>query len=77
MEIKIGITDVPREVAVETDATREEVEAQVREALASPDPQQLLTLTDNRGRTVLVPTRRVAYVDLGAATPRQVGFGAL
>lgn len=72
MEIKIGINNIPREVSLESDETPEVVEQKLRDALSSGE---LLSLTDTKGRTVLVPAQQVGYVDLGKQNPRQVGFG--
>ena len=33
-------------------------------------------LTDDRGRTVLVPGGKIAYVEIGPASTRKVGFGS-
>jgi len=35
----------------------------------------VLALTDEKGRRFLVQTARVAYVEIGAADGRRVGFG--
>jgi hypothetical protein len=35
----------------------------------------MLWFTDKRGRSVGVPTARVAYVELAAEDQRRVGFG--
>ena len=74
MEIKIGITNIAREVTFETDATPDEVAQKVREAVAE---SSLLDLTDDKGRRILVPGERLGYVDLGSPSARAVGFGAL
>ncbi|MCE1173022.1 MAG: DUF3107 domain-containing protein [Propionibacteriales bacterium] len=74
MEIKIGVQDIARELTVETTATAAEVEAQLTKALTDGG---LLTLTDEKGRKVLIPAAKVAYVDLGQEKARPVGFGAL
>ena len=74
MEIKIGITNIAREVTFETDATPDEVAQKVREAVAG---SSLLDLTDDKGRRILVPGERLGYVDLGSPSARAVGFGAV
>ncbi|HMS37082.1 MAG TPA: DUF3107 domain-containing protein [Arachnia sp.] len=74
MEIKIGITNIAREVTFETDATPDEVAEKVREAVAE---SSLLDLTDDKGRRILVPGERLGYVDLGSPSARAVGFGAV
>ncbi|MFZ0531213.1 MAG: DUF3107 domain-containing protein [Propionicimonas sp.] len=74
MEIKIGIQHVARELTVETDATAKDVEASLRAALAD---NSLVALADDKGRKVLVPADKIAYIDLGQEKPRAVGFGSL
>ena len=74
MEIKIGITHLAREVALESTATPEEVSEQVRKAVVD---KTLLDLVDEKGRRILIPGDRIGYVDLGSPTARAVGFGAV
>ena len=74
MEIKVGIQHVAREIAVETDETAADVEKNLLKALAD---DSILTLTDAKGRKVLVPVDKIAYVDLGQEHVRPVGFGTL
>lgn len=74
MEIKIGIQHAPREVSVETDDSAREIEKRVRDAFAEGD---LLSLTDSKGRQVLIPVAGIAYIDLGQENSRPVGFGAV
>ncbi|MHA6511930.1 DUF3107 domain-containing protein [Tessaracoccus sp. Z1128] len=74
MEVKIGITDVPREVTIEATASAEELAEQLRDAVAN---SSLLELTDEKGRRVLIPGARIAYLDLGSPSSRTVGFGAV
>ncbi|MEU2434766.1 DUF3107 domain-containing protein [Streptomyces rubradiris] len=75
MEVKIGVQHAPREIVLESGQSVEEVEAVVAEALAGKTG--LLSLQDEKGRKVLVPTDRLAYVEIGEPTVRKVGFGAL
>lgn len=74
MEIKIGIQHVARELTVETEATAKEVEADLRQALSDGT---LVALTDEKGRKVLVPADKIAYIDLGQEKTRPVGFGSI
>ena len=74
MEIKVGIQHVAREIVVETDETAADVEKNLLKALAD---DTILTLTDAKGRKVLVPVDKIAYVDLGQEHVRPVGFGTL
>ncbi|RSS68907.1 DUF3107 domain-containing protein [Streptomyces sp. WAC06614] len=74
VEVKIGVQHAPREIVLESDQSAEELEAVIADALSGKSP--LLSLTDIRGRKVLVPADRLSYVDLGEPTQRKVGFGA-
>ncbi|MFE6969361.1 DUF3107 domain-containing protein [Isoptericola sp. NPDC057653] len=74
MEITIGVQNLARELVIETDGTADDVTAAVRSAIADDG---VLELTDSRGRTILVPTATIGYVELGAEEQRKVGFGAL
>ncbi|GHF68636.1 ATP-binding protein [Streptomyces mashuensis] len=75
MEVKIGVQHAPREIVLESGLAAEEIERTVSEVLAGKTP--LLSLTDERGRKVLVPADRLAYVEIGEPTVRKVGFGAM
>lgn len=74
MEVRIGVLHTPREIVLESDETQDEVEKQVAAALN--EGSGLLTLTDNRGRRVIVPAGIVAYVEIAPADVRRVGFTA-
>ncbi len=72
MEVKIGVQDTPRELTLESNQTPEEIRSAVQAALSGGT---LLELTDDRGRTLLVPAAKVAYVEVGPSASRRVGFG--
>ena len=71
MEVKIGVQNAARELHVDTDESVDAVEKQVAEAIAAGG---VLSLTDNKGRKVVVPTDKLAYVEIGHGTLGQVGF---
>ena len=73
MEVKIGVSDSPRELVFNSTQTPEEVEGLVRSALSGGS--EVLSLTDDKGRLFMVQISRVAYVEIGAADTRRVGFG--
>lgn len=78
MEIKIGIQHVNREVVLEVNQSAADVEKAVAAAFEATDPKlAVLTLTDERGRKVLIPSDKIAYVDIGEENGRRVGFGAV
>jgi Protein of unknown function (DUF3107) len=72
VEVKIGVLHTPREITLESAQTPDEVSALVAEALKSVDGQ--LTLTDERGRKIIVPANLVAYVEIAQADARRIGF---
>ena len=72
MEVKIGVQNATRELVLESSDSAADVEKTVSKALA--DEAGLLTLTDSKGRTVLVPVKTLAYVEIGTSTSGQVGF---
>ena len=74
MEVKIGIQYAPRELVLESTLTPDEVEQAVTDAIRSE--LGVLTLTDEKGRRVVVPVAKVAYVEIAEAEGRRVGFGA-
>jgi Protein of unknown function (DUF3107). len=74
LEIKIGVTDSPREIAIDSEESHESIQKAVEKAVSDG---ALLSLTDDRGRTVLVPAAKIAYVEIGPSASRKVGFGSL
>ena len=75
MEVKIGVQHANRELVLESEQSPEEVEQAVADALAGKSG--LLQLTDEKGRRILVPADRLAYVEIGEVSIRKVGFGAI
>lgn len=71
MEVRIGVQHAAREVVVNSETTPDKVIAAVTKAFSAGE---LLTLKDARGRTVIIPTDRLAYVEVGPAEERRVGF---
>lgn len=74
MEVKIGVLHTPREIVLESAQSPAEVEETVAAALKSVDGQ--LSLSDERGRKVIVPANLIAYVEIAQADVRRVGFVA-
>ncbi|GAA4371508.1 DUF3107 domain-containing protein [Nocardioides caricicola] len=71
MEVKIGIQNAVRELTVETDESAEAVEKLVADAISG---EGVFTLADTKGRRVIVPSAKLAYVEIGHGTVGQVGF---
>ena len=75
MEVKIGVQYAARELVLESNQTPDEVAKAVAEALKAD--LGVLTLVDEKGRRVLVPADKLAYVEIADSEQRRVGFGAL
>jgi Protein of unknown function (DUF3107) len=73
VEVKIGVADSPRELVFTSAQTPDEVEELVTAALRKDS--DVLSLTDERGRRFLIHTAKIAYVEIGVADARRVGFG--
>ena len=72
MEVKIGIHAVPRELVVETRSSFEEVERLLTAAVADGG---VFVLADDKGGRVMVPADKIAYLEIGGAEQRRIGFG--
>lgn len=75
MEVKIGVQFATRELALESAQSADEVAKLVAEALKAD--LGILTLVDEKGRRVLVPADKLAYVEIAENEQRRVGFGAM
>ena len=76
MDVRIGVTQAPREISIELadSEDRGEVKAKVEAALAGS--VDVLWLTDRKGRDIGVPSAKIAYVEIGTAdSERRIGFG--
>jgi hypothetical protein len=73
VEVKIGVTDSPRELVFNSAQTPSEVEKLITDGFS--EDSAVLGLTDEKGRRFLVQAKRIAYVEIGAADSRRVGFG--
>ena len=74
MEVKIGVQFGARELVVETEQTADEITAELDLVLTKGG---LFSLTDNKGRRVLVPVDKLAYVEFEPETDRVVGFARM
>jgi len=76
VDVRIGVTQTPKEIEVElpNGVDRAQVVKDIEASLANGEG--VLWLTDRRGRTVGVPSAKVAYVEIGSSNEeRRVGFG--
>jgi Protein of unknown function (DUF3107) len=74
VEVKIGVQYAPRELVLESKLSPKEVEAAVSDAIKSE--LGILALEDEKGRRVIVPVAKLAYVEIAESDRRSVGFGA-
>jgi len=77
VDIRIGITQAPREIAIEV-----EDNAKAREALKKSVDAALkgetttLWITDKKGKDIAIPSAKIAYVEIGSTdAERRIGFG--
>jgi hypothetical protein len=75
VDVRIGVTQAPREISVEVDDdNRDDVKSKVEAALSGAT--DVLWITDKRGRDIGVPAAKIAYVEVGSADgDRRIGFG--
>ena len=74
MEVKIGVQYAHRELVLESAQTPADVAKAVTDALA--DESGVLSLIDEKGRRVIVPVAKLAYVEIDESVARKVGFTA-
>ena len=75
MEVKIGVQYAVRELVLESAQSPDDVAKAVSDALKADIG--VLTLVDDKGRRVLVPADKLAYVEIAESEQRRVGFGAM
>ena len=71
MEVKIGVQHAPREIVFDSTDEVDAVEKSVRDAV---EAKGTLALTDAKGRRIVVPADKIAYVEIGGGVSGQVGF---
>jgi hypothetical protein len=74
VEVRIGVQHANRELVIESAQQSSEVEDVIAAALKADDG--LLVLADEKGRRVVVPAAKLAFVEIGEESSRRVGFGA-
>ena len=70
-EVKIGISDSTHEIFIECSSSQSEVIAKVNDAIKT---SSVLSLSDSKGREILVPHNKISYVEVGESSNRRVGF---
>jgi hypothetical protein len=75
MDVRIGLAQTQRELVIELpdDVKQETIADRVKEALQDED--NVLDITDRKGKLFCVPAGRIAFVEIGSSeTDRRVGF---
>jgi hypothetical protein len=75
VEVKVGVKGAPRELTIDSALSADGLAEAVRAALASENG--LLVLVDDKGKQVIVPADKLAYLEIGESSERRVGFGAM
>ncbi|MEO6473371.1 MAG: DUF3107 domain-containing protein [Aeromicrobium sp.] len=72
VEVKIGVQHAARELSVDTDKSADEVQAALTAAIKD---EGVFSLSDPKGRTIVVPADKIAYLSFAEDSGRKVGFG--
>jgi hypothetical protein len=72
MEVKIGVQNAIRELVIDSTESADDIEKVISKALGDEDG--VLTLADSKGRRVIVPVAKLAYVEVGTSTSGHVGY---
>lgn len=75
MEVRIGVKGALRELAIDSTQSADDIVKAIEAALK--EGALTLTLSDDKGRRVVVPADKLAYVEIAEAEGRRVGFGAV
>jgi Protein of unknown function (DUF3107) len=76
VDVRIGVTQAPREINLELadDTDRAELKTKVEAALSGA--VDVLWLTDRKGRDIGVAAAKIAYIEVGTVEgDRKIGFG--
>ncbi|MEU6246260.1 DUF3107 domain-containing protein [Glycomyces sp. NPDC047010] len=71
MEVKIGVQYAPRELVLESKLSPQDLSDTIEQAVKDGG---VLRLEDDKGRQVIVPVDKIAYIETAATNVRSVGF---
>ena len=71
MEVKIGVQHAARELTIDSTLDADALQQAVADALQEGG---VLSLSDAKGRRIVVPGERLAYVDIATGSVGTVGF---
>lgn len=72
MDIRIGLTQVARELSFETDESRKDIEKRLTEALKNETG--VVSFESTKGNAYLIPVRNIGYIEYGEEEERRIGF---
>jgi 3-deoxy-D-manno-octulosonic acid (KDO) 8-phosphate synthase len=75
VDVRIGVSNTAKEIDIELgdDVNPESLQKTISKVLSGGD--DVLWLTDKKGRTVGVPSSKLAYIEIGAeGAGRRIGF---
>jgi DNA-binding MurR/RpiR family transcriptional regulator len=75
MEVRIGVKGALRELSIDSTQSTAEIEKAIEAALK--DGASTLTLSDDKGRRLVIASDKLVYVEIAEAEGRRVGFGAV
>jgi len=75
MEVRIGVKGAPRELVLDSNQSADEIQKTIDAALKDDAPT--VTLSDEKGRRIVVATDKLAYIEIAESEGRKVGFGAI
>lgn len=70
MEVRIGVSNTTRELVIDSNESADAISKLV----AAAADGGVFSLADSKGRTVIVPGDRLAYVEVAAPGTGTVGF---
>ena len=74
MEVKIGVQYAARELEIDTNSSADEIEQTVAKAVSEGG---VLALVDDKGKRLIVPVDKLAYVEIADIESRPLGFGRI
>lgn len=75
MEVRIGVKGALRELSIDANQSVEELEKAIEAALKDGAPT--LTVSDDKGRRLVIASDKLVYVEIAESEGRRVGFGAV
>ena len=75
MEVRIGVKGAPRELVLDSNQSVDDIQSAIDAALKDGSPT--VTLTDDKGRRIIVASDKLAYIEVAESEGRRVGFGAI